>query len=478
MGLTLYLGIERGNIACHKSEARVGTLLREGCLASQVLEIRLFGEAKSISVHQTLHLMRRTYGVKGSVYAVTLPAFQRFLENGPDAAERRSERGFTTGRGTGDGHIKVHHDLQAIPARPGKATRLGVRGSIVPAASRTSYSSFWKVRGRTKGKLMRSSQDALKFHSVGKEDLLNKSPINLQRLYSWCENGGEFYWAEGRWESSSTKSLSRRTHIPMNDFRLYHTNFGGWSTDLGSHLLLSHSITESSFLRKDYSSFHPYDLCPFTGDGKCIGAIMKSPSEIPPYIYLSNWITACRYKGGVRLRSRSLSVRHSKVVEECLRLLSQAVRPRLKNKENEPKFQVLLGNLPDKVDCKMILTLPREFMAKTNQNESLEGGVVDTQQAFHEVVMPKVPRGGYLKKVPLIITAPRGVDPASNQVFDQGTGEFPLPLAGKLGRERGRNGLPKKLAPQMVNGGSFSSPDGWNFQPRVSIVTFERKKEE
>jgi hypothetical protein len=47
--------------------------------------------------------------------------------------------------------------------------------------------------------------------------------------------------------------------------------------------------------------------------------------------------------------------------------------------ENEPKFQVQLGDLPDKVDCKMILTLPREFMAKTNQNESLERDVVDTQ---------------------------------------------------------------------------------------------------
>lgn len=47
--------------------------------------------------------------------------------------------------------------------------------------------------------------------------------------------------------------------------------------------------------------------------------------------------------------------------------------------ENEPKFQVQLGNLPEKVDCKMILTLPREFMAKTNQNESLERDVVDTQ---------------------------------------------------------------------------------------------------
>ncbi|KAM3359950.1 hypothetical protein P3S68_019661 [Capsicum galapagoense] len=43
-------------------------------------------------------------------------------------------------------HLKAHHDLQATPARPEKATRLGVRGPIVPAASRTSYSSFWKEK--------------------------------------------------------------------------------------------------------------------------------------------------------------------------------------------------------------------------------------------------------------------------------------------------------------------------------------------
>lgn len=113
-----------------------------------LLEMRPFGEAKSISGHQTLQLMRRPYGVKGSVYVVTLPAFQRCLEDGPDAAERRPGSGFPTGRGTGDGHLKAHHDLEATPARPGKATRLGVRGSIVPAASRTSYSSFLKARGR------------------------------------------------------------------------------------------------------------------------------------------------------------------------------------------------------------------------------------------------------------------------------------------------------------------------------------------
>ena len=35
MGLTLYLGIKRGKIACHKSEARSGTLLREGRLVSR-----------------------------------------------------------------------------------------------------------------------------------------------------------------------------------------------------------------------------------------------------------------------------------------------------------------------------------------------------------------------------------------------------------------------------------------------------------
>ncbi|KAL0295263.1 UNVERIFIED_CONTAM: hypothetical protein Sradi_6843200 [Sesamum radiatum] len=104
--------------------------------------MRPFGKAKSISGHQTLQLMKRPYGVKGSVYVVTLPAFQRCLEDGPDAAERRPGSGFPTGRGAGDGHLKAHHDLQATPARPGKATRLGVRGSIVPAASRTSFHHF------------------------------------------------------------------------------------------------------------------------------------------------------------------------------------------------------------------------------------------------------------------------------------------------------------------------------------------------
>ncbi|KAK2392693.1 hypothetical protein QL285_066026 [Trifolium repens] len=37
-----------------------------------------------------------------------------------------------TPRETGDGHLEAHHDLQAIPARPGKATRLGVGGLLIP----------------------------------------------------------------------------------------------------------------------------------------------------------------------------------------------------------------------------------------------------------------------------------------------------------------------------------------------------------
>jgi hypothetical protein len=148
MGLTLYLGMERGKIACHKSEARFGTLLREGRLASRVSRDEAFWRSQQVNFGSPNPVMIRPYGVKGSVYVVTLPAFQRCLEDGPDAAERRPGSGFPTGRGTGDGHLKAHHDLQATPARPGKATRLGVRGSIVPAASRTSYSSFLKARGR------------------------------------------------------------------------------------------------------------------------------------------------------------------------------------------------------------------------------------------------------------------------------------------------------------------------------------------
>ena len=143
-----------------------------------LLEMRPFGEAKSISGHQTLQLMRRPYGVKGSVYVVTLPAFQRCLKDGPDAAERRPGSRFPTGGGTGDGHLEAHHDLQATPARPGRATRLGVRRSIVPAAPRTSYSSFFKAGG--KGSLFCNGKKRSRFYSAQPNDSPNTNDLCLE----------------------------------------------------------------------------------------------------------------------------------------------------------------------------------------------------------------------------------------------------------------------------------------------------------
>lgn len=58
-------------------------------LRAGLVKMRLFGEAKLILGHQAFQLMRRPCGVKGSVYVITLPAFQRYLENGPDIVERQ-----------------------------------------------------------------------------------------------------------------------------------------------------------------------------------------------------------------------------------------------------------------------------------------------------------------------------------------------------------------------------------------------------
>ncbi|GKB40371.1 putative reverse transcriptase domain-containing protein, partial [Tanacetum coccineum] len=81
---------DTGNIACHKSEARFGTLLREGRLASRAFRDEAFwrsqvnfGPPNPATDEKALW-----YGVKGSVYVVTLPAFQRCLEDGPNAAKR------------------------------------------------------------------------------------------------------------------------------------------------------------------------------------------------------------------------------------------------------------------------------------------------------------------------------------------------------------------------------------------------------
>lgn len=90
-------------------------------------EMRPFGEAKSISGHRTLQLTGR---IGARTYVVTLPAFQRCLEDRPDAAERRPTRERITHlRGTRDGHLEAHYDLQATPARPntGEGNPIGSR---------------------------------------------------------------------------------------------------------------------------------------------------------------------------------------------------------------------------------------------------------------------------------------------------------------------------------------------------------------
>ncbi|GKF89982.1 hypothetical protein Tco_0263945, partial [Tanacetum coccineum] len=93
------------------------------------------------------------YGVKGSVYVVTLPTFQRYIEDGPDAAERRPESGFPTGggEGAGYGHLKAHHDLQETPTRPGKATRLGVSSASYENGKLEHFLHRW-IKNRKKPK--------------------------------------------------------------------------------------------------------------------------------------------------------------------------------------------------------------------------------------------------------------------------------------------------------------------------------------
>lgn len=87
MGLTLYLGMKRGNIACHKSEARFGTLLREGRLASRASRDEAFWQSQVNFGPPTPATDEKAHGVKGSVYVVTLPAFKRYLKDGPDASD-------------------------------------------------------------------------------------------------------------------------------------------------------------------------------------------------------------------------------------------------------------------------------------------------------------------------------------------------------------------------------------------------------
>ena len=144
-----------------------------------LLEMRPFGEAKSISGHQTLQLMRRPMEwSKGKRVRCHTPCLQKVPKGRAIRRKRRPGSGFPTGRGTGDGHLEAHHDLQARPARPGKATRLGVRGSIVPAAPRTSYSSFFKAGG--KGSLFCNGKKRSRFYSAQPNDSSNTNDLCLE----------------------------------------------------------------------------------------------------------------------------------------------------------------------------------------------------------------------------------------------------------------------------------------------------------
>jgi hypothetical protein len=144
MGLTLYLGIERGKIACHKSEARFGTLLREGRLASRAFRDEAFWRSQvnfGPPNPATDETALWSQGKRVRCHTPCLPKVPRGRAR-RSRATTRERIPQQQGDRIRPGHLKAHHDLQARPARPGKATRLGVRGSIVPAASRTFYEKF------------------------------------------------------------------------------------------------------------------------------------------------------------------------------------------------------------------------------------------------------------------------------------------------------------------------------------------------
>ena len=150
MGLTLYLGMKRGNIACHKSEARFGTLLREGRLASRASRDEAFWRSQVNFGPPNPATDEKALWSKGKrvrCHTPCLPKVPRGRARRSRATTReriphrqgdwrRPSRG--TSRPTG----KIGETWEGNPAR------LRVRGSIVPAAPRTSYSSFLKAGGR------------------------------------------------------------------------------------------------------------------------------------------------------------------------------------------------------------------------------------------------------------------------------------------------------------------------------------------
>ena len=128
MGLTLYLGIERGNIACHKSEARVGTLLREGRLASRAFRDEAFWRSQVNFGPPNPATDEKALWSKGKRVRCHTPCLPKV----PRGRARRSRA--TTGERVphwkGDRRRPSQGTSRptATPARPGKATQLGEGG--------------------------------------------------------------------------------------------------------------------------------------------------------------------------------------------------------------------------------------------------------------------------------------------------------------------------------------------------------------
>lgn len=178
MRLTLYLGMKRGNIACHKSEARFGTLLREGRLASRASRDEAFWRSQVNFGPPNPATDDKALWSKGKrvrCHTPCLPKVPRGRARRSRATTReriphrqgdwrRPSRG--TSRPTG----KIGETWEGNPAR------LRVRGSIVPAAPRTSYS----FESGGKGSLFCNGKKRSRFYSAQPNDASNTNDLCLE----------------------------------------------------------------------------------------------------------------------------------------------------------------------------------------------------------------------------------------------------------------------------------------------------------
>ncbi|KAJ6288074.1 hypothetical protein OIU78_014726 [Salix suchowensis] len=177
MGLTLYLEIKRGKIACHKSEARSGTLLREGRLVSRASRDEAFWRSQVNFGPPNPATDEKALWSKGKRVRCHTPGLPKVprgrarrsrattRERIPhrQGGRRRPSRG--TSRPTG----KIGETWEGNPAR------LRVRGSIVPAAPQTSYSTFFKAGGRDLFSAMEKKRS--RFDSAQPNDTSNTNDL-------------------------------------------------------------------------------------------------------------------------------------------------------------------------------------------------------------------------------------------------------------------------------------------------------------